>query len=718
MKPGKVFLIRLSACFLLLQMLQSHLVAQDLIGYNYNNYIGVNGIVSNPASIAASRYKVHVNLVTANAYAGSNAYDFNSKKFFKFQFKNWAEGTDYRKDTSNQIKNAWANTDILGPSFLINLKTKGALGFTTRFRTIVNADNFSSGAFSLFGSYDPATFGINYNEKQVNVNASSFADVGITYAKILKHRGKTLLKGGFTMKYIKGISSASMRVDSININIQDLNTIQKLNGGGSLLYADNIDRLTQTGASTDFISELKKGSGTFGLDLGLVYEHRSGKFDPKYGTLKSLYRTIPYDFRWSISVTDLAFAPVKYTSGTQSAYYTLSADNVDKDTFSLRGQSSDVYIQRLQNSYLLSKQEANEAFEMALPTTIRTNFDYHVSTYFFVNADAMISIRGPKSEKIGNHYISTFSLTPRFEKQWYTVYSPVSYDIRKQLNWGAGFRVGPLFAGSGSVLSNLIKTDFRNADAHIGLSVPIYQGTRTRKGKRDIEEKPEEEPRPVAAKPAPAKPVAKAKVLDRDKDGINDDVDACPDVPGLKEYNGCPDTDKDGVGDNKDKCPTIAGTFKYDGCPVPDSDNDGVTDEADKCPKIPGPVTNNGCPEIKKEIKQTVATAAKNLFFVTGKATIQTRSFPALNKIASILRKDSTLTLDIEGHTDNVGNDEKNMRLSSARAAAAKQYLVEIGIDPARITTTGYGETQPVASNATKEGRAKNRRIVLTLRNY
>ena len=711
MKSVMAILSRITACLLFLQLLQQPLVAQDLIGYNYNNYIGVNGIVSNPASIAASRYKVHVNLITVNGYGGSNAYSFSSKKFFTFKFDNWAEGQDFRKINNNEMKRGWANTDILGPSFLINLKTKGALGFTTRFRTIVNADNFSSGAFNLATSADSSVFGMNYNEKNVRVNASAFADVGITYAKILKSKGKTFMKGGFTMKYIKGISSAALRVDSMNINIQDINNIQQLNGAGSFFYAENIDRFTQNGSSPDLVTELKNGNGTFGLDLGLVYEHRSGKFDPKYGTLRSLYRTIPYDFRWSISVTDLAFAPIKYKSGAQSAHYGLSANNVNKDTFDVRGEDMNVYMQRLQSGYLLSKTEANEEFEMALPTTIRTNFDWHISTYFFLNADAMVSIRGAKSAKAGNHYISTFSLTPRFEKQWYTVYSPVSYNMQQQLNWGAGFRLGPLFAGSGSVLSNLLKTDFTNADAHIGLSIPIYQGAKSRKVKKDTEEKkPAEQPKQVQ------KTITKVK--DKDKDGVNDDADACPDVAGPAASNGCPDTDKDGLADNKDKCPTIAGTVKYNGCPVPDSDNDGVTDEADKCLNVPGPVTNHGCPEIKQEIKKSVASAAKNLFFVTGKATIQTRSYPALNKLASILRKDSTLSLDIEGHTDNVGNDDKNLRLSQARAAAAKRYLVDIGIDADRITTIGYGETQPVATNTTTEGRAKNRRIVLKLRNY
>src|SRR5437868_1087101 len=141
---GKLF-----AFFLLFQMLQHPLFAQDLIGYNYNNYIGVNGILSNPASIANSRYKVHFNLLTVNTYAGSNAYEFSSSKFFKFQFSGWQEDRDYKKIMTNEKKNGWAQADILGPSVLINLNKKSAIGLTTRLRTMANAYNLSNGSFSM-----------------------------------------------------------------------------------------------------------------------------------------------------------------------------------------------------------------------------------------------------------------------------------------------------------------------------------------------------------------------------------------------------------------------------------------------------------------------------------------------------------------------------------------------------------------------------------------
>ena len=309
MKTGKGFLLKLTTSFLIFQFLQNPVIAQDLIGYNYNNYIGVNGIVSNPANIAASRYKFHMNLLTVNAYAGSNAYEFSSKKFFKLQTSNWQEGVDFRKITTDEKKNAWTNLDILGPSFMVNLKTKGALGVTTRFRTIVNAYNFSSGSFNTIGNVDTAVFGKDFSEKNVWMNASSLADVGITYAKIFKNANKNFLKGGFTVKYIQGFANAQLRIDSLDVNITDADNIQKLHGSGSMLYSENIDRLTD-GTAFNPLNEIGFSTGTFGLDLGFVYERRSGKFNPQYGTLKALFREIPYDYRISVSVTDFTLKPI------------------------------------------------------------------------------------------------------------------------------------------------------------------------------------------------------------------------------------------------------------------------------------------------------------------------------------------------------------------------------------------------------------------------
>ncbi|MBC7935453.1 MAG: OmpA family protein [Rhizobacter sp.] len=207
---------------------------------------------------------------------------------------------------------------------------------------------------------------------------------------------------------------------------------------------------------------------------------------------------------------------------------------------------------------------------------------------------------------------------------------------------------------------------------------------------------------------------------DRDGDGIADGDDKCPDVAGLAKYNGCPipDTDKDGINDEEDKCPTVAGVTRYQGCPIPDGDADGVNDEEDKCPTRPGPVSNQGCPEIAREVIEKINYAAKNVFFATGSFKLLAKSNKSLNDVAALMKADESLMLDIDGHTDDVGTNERNQVLSENRAKAVKEYLVKQGVAETRLLSTGYGEDKPVADNKTAAGRAKNRRTEMTARNY
>ena len=199
-------------------------------------------------------------------------------------------------------------------------------------------------------------------------------------------------------------------------------------------------------------------------------------------------------------------------------------------------------------------------------------------------------------------------------------------------------------------------------------------------------------------------------VPDTDKDGINDDNDKCPTVAGLAKYQGCPvpDTDKDGINDEDDKCPNNPGVARYQGCPVPDTDGDGVNDEEDKCPKVAGPVDNFGCP--------VIGIKSYEIVFKTGSAVLLAKGKPILDTVVAYLKRNPDVEVTIDGHTDNTGSDKVNNPLSVKRAEATKKYLVSKGIKADRLVTAGFGSTQPVADNKTKEGREKNRRIEIKIK--
>ena len=199
-------------------------------------------------------------------------------------------------------------------------------------------------------------------------------------------------------------------------------------------------------------------------------------------------------------------------------------------------------------------------------------------------------------------------------------------------------------------------------------------------------------------------------VPDSDKDGINDENDKCPTVSGFAKYEGCPvpDTDKDGINDEEDKCPNQAGVARYQGCPVPDTDGDGVNDEEDKCPKVAGPADNFGCP--------VIGIKSYEIVFKTGSAILLAKGKPILDTVVAYLKRNPDVEVTIDGHTDNIGSDKVNNPLSLKRAEATKKYLVSKGVAADRLVTAGFGSTQPVADNNTKEGREKNRRIEIKIK--
>jgi outer membrane protein OmpA-like peptidoglycan-associated protein len=202
---------------------------------------------------------------------------------------------------------------------------------------------------------------------------------------------------------------------------------------------------------------------------------------------------------------------------------------------------------------------------------------------------------------------------------------------------------------------------------------------------------------------------------DKDGDKIIDSEDQCPDVAGLAEFGGCPDKDSDGTADKDDACADVAGPKENKGCPWPDTDGDSVLDKDDLCPSVFGTVAKNGCPEIKEEVKKAITMAFKNLQFETGKSVIVKTSYPSLDQLAKVMNDDKSLKLKISGHTDNVGVEAENLKLSKARAEAIKTYLNKKGIDENRISSEGFGSTKPVADNKTPEGRTQNRRVEMVV---
>lgn len=205
--------------------------------------------------------------------------------------------------------------------------------------------------------------------------------------------------------------------------------------------------------------------------------------------------------------------------------------------------------------------------------------------------------------------------------------------------------------------------------------------------------------------------------IDSDGDGVPDYLDKCPGTPkGVAvDDRGCPvDSDGDGVPNYLDKCPGTPRGARVDvtGCPV-DSDGDGVADHLDRCPGTPKgvPVDDSGCPMAGIEVAGDEWFVSGQVLFDVNRDTIKPEAAEVLLRVANFLKKNQQYVVDIQGNTDSTGPLAWNMRLSEMRAAAVKSYLVTNGVAADRLTTKGFGPNEPLASNNTSEGRAKNRRV-------
>jgi OOP family OmpA-OmpF porin len=209
---------------------------------------------------------------------------------------------------------------------------------------------------------------------------------------------------------------------------------------------------------------------------------------------------------------------------------------------------------------------------------------------------------------------------------------------------------------------------------------------------------------------------------DGDRDGVADSLDKCPGTPAgaAVDSTGCPkmlkkDSDGDGVADGQDKCPNTPATVPVNeyGCPR-DSDGDGVFDIDDKCPGTPAgtAVDAEGCPIPTPE----KSSMALDVEFASGQAAIRPQFRTAMEKATQFIKEHPGRKVLVEGHTDSIGSEAYNLRLSQQRAESVRNYLIEnFQVDPAEITGRGYGEADPVADNSTQEGRQQNRRVVITI---
>lgn len=662
--------------------------AQSYIGYLTDNYSGIHGVISNPASIADSRFRTDINLIGTSALIGNDYVGVNFNAIFDEEYN-----FDDAKKNAKTENNFFVNTDILGPAFMLNLNDISSIALFTRGRIFYSINDINGETFENFIDDDiEGNTDFSINEDSFSFTANAWAEIGVTYAREIFNTNEHYVKGGLTLKYLKGFGNIYANGENVNIDY-DADGTSPTNGSitsqGDLFYGSSSDNF-------DDFEAISKANG-FAADLGFIYEWR-----PDYKEYKTAFAKDKnkYKLKIGLSLTDLG--SINYKEGKEEAY------NIN-NTISESDFNSLDFDDALDAFY--TKTDSNNATKATLPSALHLNADWNLNNKFYVNLNTDFSLVS-RTKTNTNRIANLVSLTPRYESKWFSFYSPVSYLQHSGFQWGAGLRAGPLYLGSGSVLSLLISDNSKAADAYVGLKIPFYQSKPKDKdgdgvidkldGCKDIKG-------PLENNGCPWK--------DKDGDTVLDKDDNCPGKPGPIENNGCPweDTDRDTILDKDDDCPEEAGTLENKGCPEKDTDGDTIFDKDDNCPTVAGTVENNGCPEVSKTVQKELNNFAKTILFNSGKSTIKSDSYNSLDEIVSILKEYPNAKFVVEGHTDNVGNNALNQELSTSRANAVKNYLINNGIDQSRLTAIGYGEDRPLLNNGSKENRAINRRVEINI---
>ncbi|GGZ81132.1 DUF5723 family protein [Algibacter mikhailovii] len=645
--------------------------SQSYIGFLSDNYSGVHAVISNPAQIVGTPYKLDINLIGASALLGNDYYGVNVFDALKDDYDINLEANKYPLVDNR----AGANVDVLGPAVMFNLNRNSSMALFTRGRSFGNVNNISGSTIEAIA--DSSTNDFSISEDDINGLGNGWLEFGVTYAHIILNKNQHVLKGGLTLKYLKGAGSAyavgenvTLDYDSEGTDLGGGETTGSISSTGFLNYA----RFAEFD-NENYNYDLPSGADGFGSDLGFVYEWRPNYLNIDLDIDSPKNKQSSYKLKIGLTVTDIGY--VDYKNGIRQGF-NITKENVSEEDF----DNAEDLGSFLEANYTLTN--SSRGYKIDLPTALHLNIDWMLKSKLFLNLNTDYSLMS-KDRRTANFISNIVSLTPRYETKSFSFYLPLSVIDNSGFRMGAGIRTGPFYIGSGSIISALTSSNNKEADIYAGFKIGVFDKDKS----------------------------------DKDGDGIIDKEDDCPNVAGPVENNGCPWGDKDGdaVLDNVDACPDEFGPEENNGCPWEDTDGDGVPDKDDKCKFDVGTVANMGCPEaeVTEAVQKELNDYARVILFNFGNAEIKAESTQTLLEIVKILNEYPSAKFTIEGHTDSIGSYEVNQNVSDERAKAVKAFLVDNGVDSSRLTAIGYGERKPIATNMYKAGRAKNRRVEINL---
>lgn len=457
-------------CLILLLSIKSFVSAQSYIGFGADNFNGVHGVLFNPANIADSRLKADVNLVSLSAFSTNTYYKINYLKWIFDDSVVDFEDTSV-KVGADKVVNGMLHADVLGPSVMLTLNEKSSIAFTTRLRSSANINNLDGEIIDFFQTE-------NLNDIEYffapNIDGSAifnnWIEYGLSYARVLNTQSKVhFLKAGASLKLLSGRGFMSAQSDEVLVFYNAESDVDPdtvfFQGSASYGFSENFD------LNENFIpfegnddSSFESQTLGLGLDLGFVYEYRPNfrqNVSRSHVQEQIIDRNIStYKYKIGLSLLDLGAMSYQNTRLVSSNLNDININQLFSD-----------FEDDVKAGLGITESLTEERF--VLPARLRLDIDSKLKEKIYLNMVTNFSLVS-KNNKNASRFANSFSVSPRFESRWLTVFSPISYVQYGDVTWGVGTRLGPLVLGSSSLFSNLLEKESKAFDFYMGLKVPIF----------------------------------------------------------------------------------------------------------------------------------------------------------------------------------------------------------------------------------------------------
>lgn len=425
--------------------------SQSYFGFRDDNYAGIQGVLFNPSSVVDSKYKADVTVFSASGTVQNDLYGIN--------FMDALDGNyDLAKDATKNFKSnnrGNFNMDIMGPSFMLNITPLHSVGLYSRVRSITNLVGINGELVDEVNKDQDVSKSFLFSGGNPNAVTNSWAEIGAAYGTVLLDRDDHFIKGGITVKYI--MAGVNGYINGNNLSV----AFTKNDADPSLSQYTSTGTL-KTAASYDYENgkdpKFDMTSAGVGVDLGFTYEYRTNC----HTCMGNRYK-----FKAAASITDIG--KINYKDLVENTYNltgSISQNDID---------DADDIFEFFDANY--TKTASRKGVKANLPTALHINLDWNIDQKFYLNLSTDFSLADAKKIN-GTSIANSVTFTPRYETRQFSFYIPVTYMEYSGTQVGTGFRAGPLFIGSGSLISNLFSNKSKASNLYVGLKLPIYQNYR------------------------------------------------------------------------------------------------------------------------------------------------------------------------------------------------------------------------------------------------